>query len=75
MDAIQICEDMSNKFPESTILLTKQKKKKKKPNKLSKPEKQLFYISLSTIQNQWKLNILNLLPSSPQRSSNSRLAT
>lgn len=29
MDAIQICEDMSNKFPESTILLTKQKKKKK----------------------------------------------
>lgn len=51
MDAIQICEDMSNKFPESTILLTKQKKKKK-PNKLSKPEKQLFYISLSTIQNQ-----------------------
>lgn len=26
MDAIQIYEDMSNKFPESTISLTKQKK-------------------------------------------------
>lgn len=29
MDAIQIYEDMSNKFPESTISLTKQKKNTK----------------------------------------------